>query len=124
MNAAIEAPGPSRRLVVYGALWVIANSVGWVTNGGALRNVISATLLLRGLARAMVRETRALRPRGMTLAAALWPICWFPVISPMLLRPLWGGSAWCCLARRGEAGRGAARWFGRSRRAHGRLTKR
>lgn len=101
---AVPAPArPSRRLAILGALWVLAASTGWETNGGQLLNVVFGGLFLASLAAAMVRETRTLRPRGMTFAATLYLVCWFTAISTIVWRPLWAELAmWLIMAATGK----------------------
>ena len=89
MNAVVQAQKPSRKLAVFAALWMVISRLGWGTNGAMLLNVICGFLVLGTLAFAMVRETRTLRLRGMTFAAALLLGCWFAVVGFFTLFPFW-----------------------------------
>ncbi|HKB59504.1 MAG TPA: hypothetical protein VKC56_05590 [Gallionellaceae bacterium] len=89
--AVAEAPRkkPSRRLAVYASLWVLSAMLENGSYGTALLETIFASLTLGAILLAMARETRKLRPRGMTFAAGLYLACWGFVMVGTGLRLLW-----------------------------------
>ncbi len=92
MSEATSAPAgrkPSRKIGIYAGLWVFAASLGMDILGTVLLQAIFASLTLGAVGRALVSETKTLRPSGMTLSAALYLVCWLFCMLVWGLSPLW-----------------------------------